>query len=431
MKNNSKLKMIFDATVLACGETKNANRSGIYFVSFNILKEFYKSKNFEIVLYCEHEKYGNLNKVITKYFPSSDLKIITNKVVSSKTQIYEKIKAIKWFSKDKNEILFKFFIQCLLNVLSCFVFFENLIYKFKLKKYQSYNIFFSPIYKIPSAFEKIKHMKKYTILYDAVPVIYPALTVSSNPNSWYSNLTNSLNSNDYYFTDSESARSDFLKYFPKIDSNKIKTTLLACNESFRPYSKNLSAVKAKYNIPTNGRYIFSLCNLDPRKNLIRNVKTFIEFIKKHNIDDLYYVIGGAAFNSFIKELKKSIDDLGVYMDKIIKIGYVEDEDLAPLYSGAEWFVYTSQYEGFGLPPLEAMSCGCPVITSNNSSLPEVVGDAGIMIDWDSDEQHIQAYEKYYFDKSYRNEMAKRGIVRSHQFSWQKCAGQMMEKMMEK
>ena len=80
------------------------------------------------------------------------MKIITNKVVSSKTQIYEKIKAIKWFSKDKNEILFKFFIQCLLNVLSCFVFFENLIYKFKLKKYQSYNIFFSPIYKIPSAF---------------------------------------------------------------------------------------------------------------------------------------------------------------------------------------------------------------------------------------------------------------------------------------
>ena len=69
--------------------------------------------------------------------------------------------------------------------------------------------------------------------------------------------------------------------------------------------------------------------------------------------------------------------------------YIDDEDLAPLYSGAEWFVFTSQYEGFGLPPLEAMACGCPVIASNNSSLPEVVGDAGIMIDWDSDEQHIR------------------------------------------
>ena len=93
--------------------------------------------------------------------------------------------------------------------------------------------------------------------------------------------------------------------------------------------------------------------------------------------------------------------------------------MAALYSGAEWFVYTSQYEGFGLPPLEAMKCGCPVITSNNSSLPEVVGDAGIMIDWDSDEQHIAAYEKYYMDKKYRDEMAKKGLEHAKIFSWEK------------
>ena len=99
-----------------------------------------------------------------------------------------------------------------------------------------------------------------------------------------------------------------------------------------------------------------------------------------------------------------------------------------MYSGAEWFVYTSQYEGFGLPPLEAMSCGCPVITYNNSSLPEVVGDAGIMIDWDSDEQHIQAYEKYYYDENYRKEMALKGLERSKLFSWEKCANQMIEVM---
>ena len=73
-----------------------------------------------------------------------------------------------------------------------------------------------------------------------------------------------------------------------------------------------------------------------------------------------------------------------------------------------------------MPPLEAMKCGCPVITSNNSSLPEVVGDAGIMIDYDSDEQHIQAYEKYYFDKEYANEMRKRGLKRAEQFTWEKC-----------
>ena len=115
-------------------------------------------------------------------------------------------------------------------------------------------------------------------------------------------------------------------------------------------------------------------------------------------------------------------------NRIIRAGYIDDEDLAPLYSGAEWFVYTSQYEGFGLPPLEAMACGCPVITSNSSSLPEVVGDAGIMIDWDSDEQHIQAYEKYYFDKKLRAKMSKKGLERSKLFSWEKTVDVIVSKI---
>lgn len=113
---------------------------------------------------------------------------------------------------------------------------------------------------------------------------------------------------------------------------------------------------------------------------------------------MVFVLGGGSWKAFMSILEQELSLLGKYRNKILTIGYVADQDLAPLYSGAEWFVYTSQYEGFGLPPLEAMACGCPVITSNNSSLPEVVGDAGVMIDWDSDEQHIKAYEKYYFDK---------------------------------
>lgn len=427
MKNNKKLKMIFDATILASGNTKSINRSGIYFVAFNILKEFYKSNRFKIVLYCENNNYENLKDVIAQYFPQANFDIITNKNISNKFLICEKLKKVKFYSREKHETLFKVLIQYFLNLLSIFTFFENVIHQFKLNKYQSYELFFSPVFKIPQSYEKIKQMRKYTILYDIIPIRFPNL-VNIGPDSWYYKLMDSLNPEDYYFTDSVSARNDFLEYFPRIDSNKIVTTLLACDESFAPNTEKIALVKQKYNIPVNARYIYSLCSLHPRKNLIRNVKTFIEFIKKYNIDDLYFVIGGAAFDYFINELQKSIDNLGIYMNKILKIGYVSDKDLAPLYSGAEWFVYTSQYEGFGLPPLEAMSCGCPVITSNNSSLPEVVGDAGIMIDWDSDEQHIKAYEKYYFDKDYRNKMAKKGLERSKQFSWTKCANKMIEVM---
>ena len=127
---------------------------------------------------------------------------------------------------------------------------------------------------------------------------------------------------------------------------------------------------------------------------------------------------------FLKEMEKK--NIRWNPQSVIRTGYIDDEDRAALYSGAEWFVYTSQYEGFGVPPLEAMQCGCPVITSNNSSLPEVVGDAGIKIDWDSDEQHIEAYEKYYFNEKLRKEYGIRGMEQSKQFSWEKTVNKMIE-----
>ena len=176
--------------------------------------------------------------------------------------------------------------------------------------------------------------------------------------------------------------------------------------------------------------MFSLCSLEPRKNLIRSVRTFIEFIKKNNIDDMVFILGGGHWDQFIGKLESEIKDLGKYKDKIIRAGYIDDEDLAPLYSGAMFFVYTSQYEGFGLPPLEAMACGTPVITSNNSSLPEVVGDSALTIDWDSDEQHIAAYEKYYFDEDFRQKMAQLGQKHAKQFSWEKTVQIMIKEFMK-
>ena len=178
-------------------------------------------------------------------------------------------------------------------------------------------------------------------------------------------------------------------------------------------------IKIKYGIPVEKKYVFSLCAIEPRKNLVRAISSFLKFTKKNSVDDIVWVLGGAAWDSFT-ELSKKLDS-----NIIIRTGYIDDEDLPTLYSNAEWFVYTSQYEGFGLPPLEAMQCGCPVITSNNTSLPEVVGDAGIMIDWDSDEQHIEAYEKYYFNEELRKENSRKGLERSKQFSWKETVDKMV------
>ena len=104
-------------------------------------------------------------------------------------------------------------------------------------------------------------------------------------------------------------------------------------------------------------------------------------------------------------------------DRIIFTGFIDDNDLPALYSGALCFVYLSRYEGFGLPPLEAMACGVPVITSNNSSLPEVVGDAGLMFDCDDYQSVANAIHNICTDKEYQNELSRKSLEHSKLFNW--------------
>ena len=106
--------------------------------------------------------------------------------------------------------------------------------------------------------------------------------------------------------------------------------------------------------------------------------------------------------------------------------YIEEQDLRHYFSNALCFIYPSLYEGFGLPVLEAMQCGCPVITSDTSSLPEVIGEAGIKINPTSDEEMIEAYEKMYFNEEFRHECSKLGLGRAKRFSWKKCASELLE-----
>lgn len=415
-----KLKLVFDATILANEVNKDAARSGIYFTAFNIFKELTKHKEIDLILCNWGANYEDLSTFLNKYFKNIKFNIIN----ANSFTLYKKLKKRKDYYKNNGNLIVKFLIQILLCCLSPISKIWNKFVIFNcIKKVNMNDAYLSLIYKKP---QNLK-IKSYTMLYDLTPKLFPDYHIQIfKKGDWLYDLCHSLNKNDYYFAISNATRNDFLKYYPCIDEKKIKTTYLACNSSFKPKSEyEIDIVKKKYNIPNNKKYVFSLCTLEPRKNLIRAVKTFVEFINKNNIDDLVFVLGGGHWNYFIEKLEQEIKNLSDCRDKIIKIGYVDDEDLPALYSGAEWFTYTSMYEGFGLPPLEAMSCGCSVITSNNSSLPEVVGNAAIMIDWDSDEQHIQAYEKYYFDNGLRMLNRTKGLERAKQFSWEKCTNEIL------
>ncbi|WP_300368247.1 glycosyltransferase family 1 protein [Brachyspira sp.] len=375
MLKEDKLKIVFSSELLFCGLHFNAGRSGLYFTAYNISNYFLKSdKNIDIYFYSKSNVEKQLKECLSIIFPNVKVNTI-----------------------DENS-----------------------------KLWLDINIYFSHGRAIPLFIQKTKHIHKYTLLHDTMPEIFPEYYEDWIKDEEYIDLEKYLRTyNDYYFANSNNTKKDFIKYYPNINPDHIYVTYLAANNNFYNRKINNNDILEKYNIPKDKKYMFTLCTTEPRKNLIRIIKTFYYFLEKNNINDMVLVMGGGDWEHFMNKFNYEVKE---YKDKIIKIGYVDDEDLPYLYSNSYWFVYTSQYEGFGLPPLEAMACGCPVITSNNSSLPEVVGDAGIMIDWDSDEQHIESYEKYYFDEKYREEMSRRGLERSKLFSWEKSVNIMIDIM---
>ncbi|MBQ4472130.1 MAG: glycosyltransferase family 4 protein [Alphaproteobacteria bacterium] len=427
-----KVKILFDAEVLVNALKKNASRSGIFFASYQIAKALQRHPDVTFSFYCEKSKQFLLRSLDE----FNEITFYPYTYISSLDSLILKCRHNKVIAKKEKRFFRKTFWHYGMLLVRLFAFVPNTcMYLLHGHEQENKNaIFFSPFLRFPQKIFNDSKRKKYILLYDAIPLLCPEYYPGIEKGKyWLLDVIKQLQADTscHCFSISESTKNDFLRLVPGLKPEQITVTPLACAESFHPCPKE-ETIKSlqKYGLPTDKKYVFSLCSLEPRKNLIRAVKTFIEFIKKNKIDDMVFILGGGHWEEFIGKLDAEIADLGDYKDKIIKAGYIDDEDLAPLYSGAEWFVYTSQYEGFGLPPLEAMACGCPVITSNNSSLPEVVADAGIMIDWDNDEQHIKAYEDYYNHPELREQMRQKGLARAKQFSWDKTADLMVKEMLK-
>ena len=414
------LSLIYDATLIA--NVLGGKRTGTFFVADALLKEFLRRDDISLKIYCRSgdEKQARIN--LAPYLSKKNCEIIFVKRHFFGVQFRLFVKAVL---RVLPKFLTTFLYSSAQNILALKQKAVAPNKKESLEKTENC-VFFSPFFAPPKEY---LHLAKFLVIYDAIPLIFDEYR--NNPgNYWFLELARKLDESYTCFAISAYTKTDFLKYLPHLKPENIIVTPLACDERFKPANADeIARARKKYTIPENKKYIFSLCTLEPRKNLIRAVKCFANFISKNNIDDLVFVLGGAHWDAFIEKLENEIGSLDENIkSKILKIGYVDDSDQAALYSGALFFVYTSAYEGFGLPPLEAMSCGTPVITSNNSSLPEVVGSAAIMIDYDDDEAHIKAYESYYYNENLRQENSKKGLERAKLFSWEKCADIMITEM---
>jgi len=413
---SQKINLLFDASNIVEGfSSNNFSRSGIYWVAYNLLWQFISSANYKVTLLItpcsvfiknrirKHFHYSN------RYITFYDNNRYLNNIEISKSRI----------KTNKNIIKISYHILKI---------WRNRIYinlsKKLTNKIKNVNIYFSCLYSIPEEIRSNPVIISYQILYDCIPSINKELYPFIDSNHWYMKLVNNLDKNVNYFCISNCTKNDFLKNFSdNLDREKLNVTPIASSMNYSPQYgiDEMINVLKKYNVAlkSDSLYILSLCTIEPRKNLVFTVNCFINFLKKNKITNLFFIIGGGYFPNYIEYFKSMIDALPEYRDRIILLGYVNDEDINILYSNALLFISLTQYEGFGMTVLEAMQAGAPVICSDNSSLPEVVADAAITIPCDDEVSCIEAMEKIYFNEEVRKDYISRGIERAKTFTWEK------------
>lgn len=225
---------------------------------------------------------------------------------------------------------------------------------------------------------------------------------------------------------SVSSKNDLVSTYA-IEPEKVAVIRSGVGENFQEMDGNnakLIATKEEYGLPYY--FILFLGTLEPRKNIIGLVRAYnrLRSLNNPELDRYKLVIAGVAGWKHEKIYKEILDSR--YCEDIILTGYVCDFDKEYVYNLASLFVYPSFFEGFGFPPLEAMACGVPVIASNNSSLPEIIGSGGVLIDPDKPDELYAAIKTVLLNKDLQENIRKKGLEQARKFRWSRAAEEFLE-----
>jgi glycosyltransferase involved in cell wall biosynthesis/SAM-dependent methyltransferase len=429
-KHQELIEIFYDISVLGYGHYESRSRTGVARVIENIASGLIASKQFDLSFCATHSWYAV--KSCLDYLQtqpsfrgiplahSSFFRNFESKLIELYNMLENREKIFPEQSQEpQSQLLTDQLKKYLSNSIGISQQRSHLIDQERLSEA---DIFHATFYHIPQQARECKKLKKFATVYDLIPIILSQFFLGKNDADYqrmHASL-NSLTAEDYIICISEATKNDLLNHV-KLNPERVFVTHLAANTAlFYPCNDavNMASVKHKYGIP-DAPYILAVSTLEPRKNLEHVIRCFAKVVQQQGIKDLNLVLVGAKGWEYEK-IFQEIANFGLSKDRIIITGYVADEDLAALYSGAMVFIYPSLYEGFGLPPLEAMQCGIPVITSNNSSLPEVVGDGGIMLDAADADGLCHSILKLYSTPAFRQEMSLKSLAQAKKFSWERC-----------
>lgn len=279
------------------------------------------------------------------------------------------------------------------------------------------DIFHSPFHALPDA--SLGYQRFLTVC-DLIPVLFPEMFKGKAVNP-LPRILASLRPADHVLCISQATKRDVCQHLGVAPERTHVTPLAASQDTFHPCcdQQRLDMVRLRYAIPGGVPYILGLGTLEPRKNVDHVIRSFARLVAENSCPDLMLVLVGTKGWNFDSIFQAAGAHPSV-QHRIVFTGFVPDDELSALYSGALAFVYMSRYEGFGLPPLEAMQCGVPVIAANTSSLPEVVGDGGILLDPDDQDELCRSILELYHNQPLRRFLALQAIKQARTFSWDIC-----------
>lgn len=260
--------------------------------------------------------------------------------------------------------------------------------------------------------------KVVVTIHDLTFYLFPETMTAASRFYWQSLMLLNFNRVAEFISVSDSTKANMLKKC-KVSASKISVVPEYASEEFQPIndSETLCDVKHRYNLPD--RFVLFVGTTEPRKNLIHLLKAFRE-IARRDLPHKLILVGKPGWG--YKEVVQTIEDMEL-TESVSLVGYVPAGDLPAFYNLAEVFVFPSVYEGFGLPVLEAMSCGTPVVASNSSSLPEIVGDAGLLADAYSVDEWVDSLLQLLENSAYRSVLGKKALERASFFSKAQMAKQ--------
>lgn len=254
-------------------------------------------------------------------------------------------------------------------------------------------------------------------VHDLSPLRMPETHSASLVKAFEKKLSSAIERAQAILVDSDFVKREMLHYFPDAHA-KVKTVLLGVNESYKPLTEEASSPFLREANLEYGHYILTVGTLEPRKNLVSALKAYARLPQ---VLRSRYPLAMAGMKGWLNDELDQLVAPFVRRGEVRLLGFVPDNVLNALYSGARFLMYPSLYEGFGLPPLEAMACGTPVLCSNRASLPEVVGDAGIQIEPLDIEAMTNAMMQLLEDDSLHAVLRASGLKRSRQFTWRDTA----------